>query len=97
MEETKKKPEVIDLRVIAKKIWSNKKLFYRVLPIVFILSCIYIFSKPRYYTSDVKLAPEMENSSSGGTLGSIAASFGFDISDIQTSDAITPMLYPGRY
>lgn len=94
MEETKKKPEVIDLRVIAKKIWANKKLFYRVLPIVFILSCIYIFSKPRYYTSDVKLAPEMENSSSGGTLGSIAASFGFDISDIQTSDAITPMLYP---
>lgn len=94
MEETKKNPEVIDLRVIAKKIWANKKLFYRVLPIVFVLSCIYIFSKPRYYTSDVKLAPEMENSSGGGTLGSIAASFGFDISDIQTSDAITPMLYP---
>lgn len=94
MEETKKNPKVIDLRVIAKKIWANKKLFYRVLPIVFVLSCIYIFSKPRYYTSDVKLAPEMENSSGGGTLGSIAASFGFDISDIQTSDAITPMLYP---
>ncbi len=94
MEETKKNPEVIDLRVITKKIWANKRLFYRVLPIVFIVSCIYIFSKPRYYTSDVKLAPEMENSSGGGTLGSIAASFGFDISDIQTSDAITPMLYP---
>lgn len=36
----------------------------------------------------------MENSGAGGTLSSIAASFGFDISDMQTSDAITPLLYP---
>lgn len=94
MEETKKKPEVIDLTIIVKKIWQNKKLFYKTLPIAFVLSCIYIFSLPRYYTSDVKLAPEMENSMGGGTLGSIAASFGFDLSEMQTSDAITPLLYP---
>lgn len=94
MEETKKKPEVIDLRIVAQKIWKNKKAFYKTLPIAFVLSCIYIFSLPRYYTSDVKLAPEMENSMGGGTLGSIAASFGFDLSDMQTSDAITPLLYP---
>jgi capsule polysaccharide export protein KpsE/RkpR len=36
----------------------------------------------------------MENSMGGGALGSIAASFGFDLSDMQTSDAITPLLYP---
>lgn len=94
MEENKKNPKVIDLRVIAKKIWANKKLFYKVLPIVFVLSCFYIVSIPRYYTSETKLAPEMENSGAGGTLSSIAASFGFDISDMQTSDAITPLLYP---
>ena len=96
MEENKIKnnPEVIDLRVVFKKIWDNRKLFYKVLPIVFVLSCIYIFSLPRYYTSDIKLAPEMENSGAGGTLGSIAASFGFDISEMQTTDAITPLLYP---
>lgn len=94
MEENKKNPKVIDLRVVAKKIWANKKLFYKVLPIVFVLSCFYIVSIPRYYTSETKLAPEMENSGAGGTLGSIAASFGFDLSDMQTSDAITPLLYP---
>lgn len=94
MEENKKNPKVIDLRVVAKKIWANKKLFYKVLPIVFVLSCFYIVSIPRYYTSETKLAPEMENSGAGGTLSSIAASFGFDISDMQTSDAITPLLYP---
>ena len=64
------------------------------MPIVFVLSCFYIVSIPRYYTSETKLAPEMENSGAGGTLSSIAASFGFDISDMQTSDAITPLLYP---
>ena len=86
--------EVIDLRVIFKKIWDNRKLFYKVLPIVFLLSCIYIFSKPRYYHSDIMLAPEMENSGTGGTIGALASSFGLNLNEMQTSDAITPLLYP---
>lgn len=94
MEENKKQPEVIDLRLVIKKIRANKRLFYKTLPITFVLSCIYIFSLPRYYTSEVKLAPEMENNMGGGTLGSLAASFGFDLGEMQTSDAITPLLYP---
>ena len=94
MEETKKKQEVIDLRVMAKKIWKEKKLFYKTLPIAFVLSCIYILSIPRYYTSDIMLAPELGGSMGGGTLGDIASSLGFDLSEMQTSDAITPLLYP---
>ena len=94
MEENKKQPEVIDLRLVIKKIWANKRLFYKTLPIAFVISCVYIFSIPRYYTSEAKIAPEMGNSMEGGTIGSIAASFGFDLSDMQTSDAITPLLYP---
>ena len=95
MEEKKtNNSEVIDLRLVAKKIWANKRLFYKTLPITFVLSCIYIFSLPRYYTSEVKLAPEMENGMGSGTLGSLAASFGIDLSNMQTSDAITPLLYP---
>lgn len=95
MEENKiKNSEVIDLRVVFRKIWDNRRLFYKVLPIVFVLSCIYIFSIPRYYTSDIKLAPEIEGSGTGSTLGNIASSFGIDLSEMQTSDAITPLLYP---
>ncbi len=95
MEENKiNKPEVIDLRIVFKNIWENKKLFYKVLPIVFLVSSIYILSVPRYYTSEVKLAPEMESSGAEGVLGSLASSFGFDLSNMQTSDAITPLLYP---
>lgn len=95
METNKKTAEVIDLREYARKIWARKKLFFKVLPIVFVLSCIYIVGIPRTYTSQASLAPEMGNSMSGtSTLGSIASAFGFDLSNMQTSDAITPLLYP---
>ncbi|MBR1548793.1 MAG: chain-length determining protein [Prevotella sp.] len=96
MEENKinNQTQVIDLRVVFKKIWLNRKLFYKTLSIAFILSCIYILGVPRTYDTKAMLAPEMDNSLSGGTLGSIAASFGFDLSEMQTSDAITPLLYP---
>ena len=95
MEDNKKNIEVIDLRVIFNKILANKKLYFKVLPIVFVLSCAYILCIPRTYTSSLSLAPEMNNSSSlGGTIGSLASSFGFDIGNMETSDAINPMLYP---
>ena len=93
-ENSKKNPEIIDLRILIKKIWANRRLFYKVLPVVFVLSCIYIFSIPRYYTSETKLAPEMDNSMAEGALSSLASTFGFDLDNMQTTDAITPLLYP---
>ena len=86
--------KVIDLRKAIKEIWAGKRLFYKTLPITFILACLYIFSLPRFYTADTKLAPEMENSLGKGSLSSIASSLGFDIDGMQTADAITPLLYP---
>ena len=79
-------PAVIDLRLVAKKIWNGRRLFYKTLPITLVLSCIYIFSQPRYYSSEIKLAPEMESSLGSGALGSIVSSFGIDLSDMQTTD-----------
>ena len=93
--EEKKELEVIDLRVVFNKIWSRRKLFYKVLPITFVLSCAYILCIPRYYTSSLSLAPEIGNSSGmGGSLGSLASSFGLDFGAMETTDAINPMLYP---
>lgn len=91
----KKEMEIIDLRVIFSKIWAKRKIYYIVLPIVFILSCAYILCIPRTYSSNLSLAPELSNNSSlGGTIGSLASSFGIDIGNMETSDAINPMLYP---
>lgn len=90
-----KKREIIDLRDITRKIIQKRSKFYLPLAITFVLSCVYIFSLPRYYTTEARLAPEMESSlGAGGTLGSIASSFGIDLGEMQTSDAITPLLYP---
>ncbi len=87
--------EYIDIRKIVMKVWRRKKLFVTVLPIVFVLSCIYIVVIPRYYKCSVMLAPELENSSlSGGALTSLASSFGFNLNNGATSDAISPVLYP---
>lgn len=93
-ENIKNRPDVIDLRVIFRKIWDNRRLFLKVLPIVFVLSSVYIFFLPRYYTTDSKLAPEIEMPGVGGSLGALASSFGLDLSELQSSDAITPLLYP---
>ena len=74
---------------------SKKKSFIRILGITFVLSCLIIFPQPRYYTCEVKLAPEYGSSSTPtGGLGSLAASFGVDLSSMQSSDAIYPLLYP---
>ncbi len=92
--EDNKQDEVIDLRKIVIKIWRRKKLFFKVLPIVFIISCVYIVVIPRYYKCSVMLAPEVENPVSGGSLSSLASSFGINLNSATSADAISPTLYP---
>lgn len=84
----------VDYRAVAKEIWKRRKIYYKVLPATFILAFLYIICIPRLYFSETKVAPELEGPSTGGTLSSLASSFGFDLSDMQSTDAITPLLYP---
>ena len=93
-EKTNKELRVIDVNDIAKKIWAKKKLFAKTLPIAFIAASIIILGFPRYYTTEVKLAPELGGTSMSSTLGSLASSFGFDLDNLKSDDAITPLLYP---
>lgn len=86
--------DVIDLRIIFRRMKERKMLYIIILPIVIALSALHIFNMPRYYTTETSLAPEVDDPTSGGGLSSIAASFGFDLSQMQTTDAITPLLYP---
>lgn len=92
------KRKMIDLAVLVRKLWSKKKVFFIMWPIVFIISCIIIFPEPRYYTSEVCLAPESSEASiAGGGLSSIASSFGINIGGLDNHDAIYPMLYPDLF
>jgi hypothetical protein len=92
--ETAKKVKTIDLVVIFRKMKENRKLYYKVLPVVFVLSCLFIVCIPREYATDTTVVPELDNSKAGGTLSSLASSFGLNMDMLQTSDAITPLLYP---
>ena len=94
MKENMKDENVIDVRKIIAKIWHKRKLFAKVLPVVFLVSCIYIVFIPRYYVCSVMLAPETENPVSGGMLSSLASSFGVNLSSGMSTDAISPLLYP---
>ena len=94
MEENKKEPKVLNVIDLSKKLWAKKKIYAKTLPVAFVVACIYILGFPRYYQTDIKLAPELGGSSMSSTFGSLASSFGLNIDNLQSNDAITPLLYP---
>lgn len=94
MEQKNSNQQIIDLGKVFRTIWDNRRRFYKVWAITFVLSCIWIFPQPRFYTSEVKLAPEMNGEDVGGGLSSIASSFGFNLGGMSGQDAIYPELYP---
>jgi len=89
-----KKITVIDLEKIFKRLLSKKMLFLKAWVITFILSCIWILPQPRFYEASLSLAPETSGEDVGGSLSSIASSFGLSLGGGGGVDAIYPMLYP---
>lgn len=86
----------IDFGKIFQDLLKHKALYYKVLPIAFVVAALYALSLPNYYSCTVKLAPELgANVKSGGSLASLASSFGVNLGGAQQgADAINPMLYP---
>ena len=103
MEEIKNNQELleeersIDFGKIFKDLLKHKTLYYKVLPVAFLLAAIYALSLPNYYSCQVKLAPELGSGAktAGGGLASLASSFGVNLGGAQAgADAINPTLYP---
>lgn len=82
----------IDMRKLIALLLQGKRQFMITLAITLVLSAVYIFSIPRFYTCKVMLAPESIEAASG--LGSIMSSFGLGDMANGSTDAIYPMLYP---
>ena len=92
-----RKPQPIDFGAIWQAIKSNRKLYYIVLPIAFVVAVVIAKSIPTYYKCEVILAPEAGGGgSSMGQLASLASSFGVSLGGGGNAggDAITPTLYP---
>ena len=94
METQNNNQQIIDLGKVFRTIWDNRRRFYKVWAWTFVLSCIWILPQPRFYTCDVKLAPEMNGEEDGGGLAGLASSFGINIGGSVGQDAIYPSLYP---
>ncbi len=91
------KRSVIDIKEIINTMIARKKTYFTVWIVVFVLSCLWIFPQPRYYNCEVAIAPESAEASVGGGLASLASSFGVNIGNMSSSDAIFPELYPDLF
>ncbi len=87
-------PASIPGRQVFQKLWARKRLFLKVWVITFILSAAYILPQPRTYSASVLLAPELSSGDQMGSLSSLASSFGVNLDNEASIDAIYPELYP---
>ena len=92
--EANRNTDIIDLTKIYRIIKDSRRSLAITACITFVLSCIWIFPEPRWYKTTVTLAPETSSKSSAA-LETIASSFGVNMSNMRTRDAIYPLLYPG--
>lgn len=84
----------IDFASIYAAIKDNRRLYIKVLPVAFILSCIIVLSLPNYYKCEVQLAPELSAGSSSMLGRSSALRMLMNRTSGATSEALNPTLYP---
>lgn len=86
----------IDFGKIFEDILKHKKLYYKVLPITFVIAAFLLLSLPNYYKCEVKLSPEMSGGGSKSGLASLASSFGVNLKGAlgSSTEALFPTLYP---
>ncbi len=93
----KKVKSSIDFGKIFADLKKHKRLYYKVLPITFVVAAIFMLSLPNYYKCEVMLSPEITSSRTSSSLLSLASSFGFNIGKASAgmgSSALFPTLYP---
>ena len=91
-----KKVKSIDFGAIWQALKKHRKLYYKVLPIAFVVAAVITKSIPTYYQCEVLLAPESGGGGGTSQLASLASSFGVSLGGGGNAggDAITPSLYP---
>lgn len=85
----------IDFSKMWQSLKKHSRLYKILLPAAFLLACVYQLSLHNYYSCTVKLAPELNNKSRVGSLGSLASQFGLNLGSASSGmDALYPTLYP---
>ena len=91
-----RKESPLDFNKLFQDILKYKRLYYKVLPLTFLMVALYTICLPNYYTCTVMLSPEMSTSRTSRTgLAALASSFGVNLSNSAVgSEALFPTLYP---
>lgn len=86
----------IDLIELAKKVWKGRKLILKSCGWAVLVGLVVGFSIPKEYTANVTLAPESTSGgrSVSGGLSALAGMAGINLGASQTTDALSPELYP---
>jgi len=84
----------IDIMELLRKLLKEWKLILKWCGIAAVVGLIIGFSIPKQYTVTTKLAPEVVSKSGSSSLSSLASMAGINLSNMQTSDAVYPELYP---
>ena len=88
----------IDFAKLWNDVLKHRRLYYKVLPITFVVAAFIMLCIPNYYNCEVKLSPEMSSSSSSKSgLLSLASSFGVNLGNAvggMGTEALFPTLYP---
>jgi len=86
----------IDFGQIFAALKKYKRLYYKVLSIVFVVACVFTLGLRNYYTCEVKLSPELSTKSSRTSgLAALATQFGMNLgSNMMATEALFPTVYP---
>ena len=86
----------IDFGQIFAALKKHKRLYYKVLSIVFVVACVFTLGLRNYYTCEVKLSPELSTKSSRSSgLAALETQFGMNLgTGAMASEALFPTVYP---
>lgn len=91
---SQREEQEIDLLELARKLWVQRRKFYKVLGGALVVGLVIAFSIPKEYSVTVTLAPESTRRTSS-SLASMAAMVGLgNLTSVSESDALNVLLYP---
>lgn len=93
MSEEYTKEDEIDLIELLQTVWNGRKTILKFVLIFFLLGLFIAIFSPKEFTAKTVVVPQTEGKS-GGSLGGLAAMAGVSIGGGNSSNDISPMLYP---
>ena len=84
----------IDFGQIFAALKKRKRLYFKVLPITFVLACIYTLGLRNYYTCEVLLSPELSTTNRSTNMA-LLTQLGMNMrTSMMATEALYPTVYP---